>query len=484
MGFGWQWLGLFFLFTPPNHLDLSAKSVPIATSEGRCQLVLKTPTVKSKWMLIVGSLASPDTFSRIQLRAESCEGPEFIPRDSVATTPAWRDSIRKNQETLNRFRRLRVAPEALPPLENPPATKQFHVFAGDRDLENAASYRTVRANLVRVGKHCQAYVDREVADSSALMATINDAIVAFDEHIQPWAERNIGAVVDVDRDGRFTFLFTPVFAKLQTGQTPVDGFVRGSDFVRDMQAPFSNRCDMMYLSASLKPGPHLRTVIAHEYAHAVMYCEQNLGSCTLHRCEESWLSEGLAHLVEEMQGHSWTNLEERMGAFRAQPERSPLLVADYFQKGLWREPGPRGWAFSFLRSAASRHGPGLPRRLVQSPFRGRENIETATGAPLAVLFREAAIDLLWEDTPAVSPNSEGCARRVGVPHFHEVIGPRTLELDLVGTGLAFFLLQAPPRHALPSDHTRVTITTFEGADLQCTLVPLSVGDARFSLGRR
>src|SRR5208337_4955642 len=120
-----------------------------------------------------------------------------------------------------------------------------------------------------------------------------------------------GCPLDVDRDGRFTLLFTAWLRKLQDGKVAVGGFVRGSDFYRDLEAPFSNRCDMMYLSTDLKPGPYLRTLIAHEYTHAVIFCEHVLGDHVAGlaaRDEESWLNEGLAHLAEEMHGYSWDNL--------------------------------------------------------------------------------------------------------------------------------------------------------------------------------
>ena len=55
---------------------------------------------------------------------------------------------------------------------------------------------------------------------------------------------------------------------------PVDGFVRVADLDPAFQAPFGNQCDMMYLSTALKAGPHLRTVLAHEYMHAVVFSQQ------------------------------------------------------------------------------------------------------------------------------------------------------------------------------------------------------------------
>src|SRR5207237_6880398 len=128
-----------------------------------------------------------------------------------------------------------------------------------------------------------------------------ETVRIFDKDVGPWAEAHLGHVCDVDRDGRFTILVSSKLGALQRGQVGVDGFVRGSDFFRDLPAPFSNHCDMLYLNAALKPGPQLRAVIAHEYTHAVTFCEHGLspyGGKATDQDEESWLSEGLAHLVE------------------------------------------------------------------------------------------------------------------------------------------------------------------------------------------
>ena len=61
---------------------------------------------------------------------------------------------------------------------------------------------------------------------------------------------------------------------------------------------------MMYLSTSLEPGPHLRTVLTHEYMHAVVFsgkCRQMEGVGPVVLEEEGWLDEALAHLAEDQQ---------------------------------------------------------------------------------------------------------------------------------------------------------------------------------------
>src|SRR5262249_7865045 len=153
-----------------------------------------------------------------------------------------------------------------------------------------------------------------------------------------WALRHLGQARDVDRDGRFTILLSPLLGKLQAGKVAIDGFVRGSDFQLEAAPPFGNRCDMLYLNSRVRPGAYLRTLLAHEYTHAVLFCEHVLerhlpGANPAD--EEGWLNEGLAHVVESLHGRSWQNLDYRVAAYQACPERYPLVVADYFHAGLW-----------------------------------------------------------------------------------------------------------------------------------------------------
>src|SRR5262245_18460319 len=97
MGFCWQWLSLCLLVSSRFLLEQCAPSIPLAVSEGRCQFVMKTADGQaqwrqSQWVLVLGSLASPDTLSRIHIQTDSSKGPEFIPREVDSTSGAWRDS--------------------------------------------------------------------------------------------------------------------------------------------------------------------------------------------------------------------------------------------------------------------------------------------------------------------------------------------------------------------------------------------------------
>jgi hypothetical protein len=296
----------------------------------------------------------------------------------------------------------------------------------------------------------------------------------------------------VDRDGRFTILLTGWLGRLQGGRVSVGGFVRGSDFWRELAAPFGNRCDMMYLNAGLEPGPHLHTLLAHEYTHAVVFSEHVFGQYLpglLPQDEEGWLNEGLAHLAEDRAGYSWSNLDYRVSAFLSDPSRYQLVVPDYYAAGLWRNPGSRGATYLFLRWCADHHGPDLPRQLVQTNLAGVANLEAATQERFPDLFRQWSAALLLEGsglgTDAARPGEPAAldlrrplaGRLLCGPRFSEVglAGGRE-DVELAGTSAAHLLLHTPA-----ADYARVTITAEPGTDLQVSLVRVPAGTGRLWL---
>jgi len=212
---------------------------------------------------------------------------------------------------------------------------------------------------------------------------------------------------------------------------------------------------MLYLNAGLKPGPHLRTVLAHEFTHAVTFCEHALARHATEptfQDEESWLSEGLAHLVEDLRGFSTTNLDDRVAAFLSSPESYPLVQADYFGAGQWRNPGARGAAFLFTKNCYEHAGPDILRRLVQSNLRGTTNLEVATQVPFADLFRQACAALV-----------ERPGRR---PRVHDLnLDGGQNAITVAGTAAAYLSL-----HGTLQGHARVVIESDVAVPLQVTLI--------------
>ena len=175
--------------------------------------------------------------------------------------------------------RPRLRPHVPEPIQDtgpgmPPRQRDFSLMVRDGDVTSASNYLAVRGVLRAVGKRVQVYVAAEDLDRVD-PELLKDLVATFDDQIVPVAARSVGLATDIDGDGRFTVLLSSWLSRLGNGRHAVDGFVRVTDLDPAFPAPFGNRCDMMYLSTGLKPGPHLRTVLAHEYMHAVVFSRKS-----------------------------------------------------------------------------------------------------------------------------------------------------------------------------------------------------------------
>ena len=375
-----------------------------------------------------------------------------------------------------------------PPTTRLPATERtFHLMTQSGLPTAASSYRAIPSRLRAVGRRVQIYVD--AADlANVETATLRDLVESFDNRVWPAVAERFGPATDVDGDGRFTILLTRWLSRLAEGQIRVDGFVRGADLDRRQPAPFGNRADMMYLNANLMSGPQLRTVVAHEYAHAVTFSRKVLdadpqGPLDSSAEEEGWLDEAIAHLVEDELGFSRTNLDYRVSAFLSQPERYRLVVDDYFTADLFRSHGNRGATYLFLRWCVDRFGPRLLDVLVRSPRRGVGNLEAATGMPFAELFRRWTIAVYCSGLDPKSAEA-GQYRSINLRGELEdwiLAGPRAATLgdgdpahvySAEGTSTHFVLIRKQP-----AGPTRVEVTGPPQAELQVTVVALPPGSA-------
>lgn len=453
------------------------QAMPLRVQSGRCECVLPTTDPTEKYYLILGSLSRQSGPHAVRVRTRADDAPISVPRADDRPDESWSARTRAWQDRLTRARQ-RVAFEDYPPASTPPRERTFHLFVKEHDFEDPAGYVAVEADLAAVGKHCLVYVDRTHGDRPGLQPTVADVVHTFDQEVYPRA-RSLGRVLDVDRDGRFAILFTGWLGKLSNGKTSLGGFVRGSDFYRDLAAPYGNRCDMMCLNTNLAPGPHLHALLAHEYTHAILFSEHVFGQYLPEvepRDEEGWLNEGLSHLVED--AHGWSNLDYRISAFLNAPERYQLVVPDYYSAGLWRSPGHRGATYLFLRFCASHAPDTFMRGIIQSSLGGTTNLEVAAGVPFAALFRRWTIALaLGHQEQHVRLRGSLGTRLLCGPRFHSLsLGHADHEARLAGTSAAFFLLHSPG-----SDTTRLSIEVDEAAELQATLIRLPSDMARLTL---
>jgi hypothetical protein len=487
-------LGTALLLTLASSLpaqDVTPGQVlPLAVRDGVCPVVLPTPRADDQYYLILGSLAQQPGPFRLTIRSETTGVPLYLPLDVAPADEPWRRRVQELNRRLTRARQHQSVPEVYLPAVVPPAQRTFHLFIKQQEFQDAAAYVEVVGKLCRVGRHCQVYVDRNYLDLTRLQPTIEDAVRTFDEEVYPRTCAELGRVVDTDRDGRFTMLFSSWLGHLSEGKVALGGLVRGSDFFRDLEAPYGNRCDMMYLNPDLQPGPHLHALLAHEYTHAVVFSEHIFGAYLAgfsHQDEESWLNEGLAHLVEDLRGHGWSNLDYRVSAFLNDPAHARLVIADYYAAGQWRLPSPRGGAYLFLRWCLQRYGPDLPRQLVQTNLAGIANLETTTRDRFADLFRQWSLAVLLsgsglsekEEASLCRPNLRRPlgSRLLCGPRYHEMtLAGGRAELTLAGTAVAYVLLHSPG-----GVRTRVTVMAENGALMQATLLRLPEATARLSL---
>ncbi len=455
------------------------RALAIAVESGHASFDLPRADPGTQTLVIVSSLHRGDGTFPIRLAARP------VDRAAMPSAVAGRATGPPRLDSP----RVDPVPEA--PLRMPPPSRTFHLMVRDGSVTDASRYLGIDAQLRAVGRRVQVYVDP--ADVKAVdAATLKDVVETFDRRIYPAAATRFGPAADVDRDERFTILISGWLGKLAGGKVSVDGFVKGADLDRTLAGPFSNHADMMYLNARLKAGPHLRTIMAHEYIHAVTFSRKSLdpdGIGPGGAEEDGWLDEAYSHLFEDSLGFSRTNIDYRVSAFLSQPERYRLVVDDYYAANLFRGHGNRGACYMFLRWCVDRYGPGLLDELVRSRRRGVENLEVATGSSFEDLFRRWTVALYLGGLDPGAKGDDDRYRSIDPRGGLEdwiLAGPRAASVGpggsseerwaSAGTAARYCLVAGGPDAAL-----RVTIDAPADAGLQVTAVRLPQGLGRQEL---
>ncbi len=403
------------------------KPVPIAVQQGRASFRAPASTPGSEILVVASALSREKGPFSVQLTARpatSASVPslaaDVLP--GCARRPAECPPPRQTAD-LEREHAVPVRPRV------------FHILVRDGDVYSPSNYVAVPAVLRGAGRRIQVYVAREDLDSVAA-ETVSDIVDTFDNRIFPLMSSKFGPASDVDGDGRFSVLLSSWLDHLGGGRFAVDGFVRLADFDRSFRPPLGNQCDVMYLSTALQSGPYLRTVLTHEYMHAVLFGQKGRGEGQGKGAgavpeEEGWLDEAIAHLAEDCCGFSTSNIDYRVSAFLARPERYQLVVEDYYAADLFRSHGNRGSTYLFLKWCADRYGPGLLPALVHSRLRGAANLEACTGATFAGLYRGWTLDLADQRLEASAEHERGPADQLR----HEEARPRSEEWSRGGPRL-------------------------------------------------
>jgi hypothetical protein len=455
-----------------SSLARGSSPIPVAVQAGRAVFDVPTSGPGLRTLVVVSALAR--------------EAGPFEVRLNVTGIPA--SNVRPIRIASDRTGKANAPRDIPPPLDRrlsirtPVATRHFSLLVRDGDPASASNYLRVEGRIAAVGNRVQVYVDgRDV--ETVDQALVREIVTTFDEVVYPTCLRRFGPVEDVDGDGRFTIFVSSWLNRLAGGRIKVDGFVRPADFDSGLTDPFGNRSDMLYLSASLRPGPHLKTVLAHEFGHAITFSRRTFPAGPDGRLaaeEEGWLDEGLAHLIEDAHGFSRTNISYRVSAFLSRPERYRLIVDDYYAADLFRSHGNRGGTYLFLRWCVDRFGDDVLDRMVRSRLRGAANLEAATGRSFESLFREWTTALYMS---GLDPATDG-----SLPDRYKALDPRGTIEDWVlagprssrvkpdgavdawsaaGTSTHFAVVEGSSTGAI-----HVEVAGSASAGLQVTIVPL------------
>jgi hypothetical protein len=347
--------------------------------------------------------------------------------------------------------------------------RRFFLHVTAVKLEDAQGYVPVSGHLVGEGHRVRVYLDRQTSPSDPAPGLIDEIIRLLDEEIIPRSREVLGEHADIDGDGKLAVLVTSWLGRLRGGTTSLDGFVRASDFQPEVDVPFGNRADVIYLNTSAQPGPALKALLAHEYTHAVCFSRRlsRAGHAVSLPVEEDWLNEAIAHVAENLHEGGWSNLDRRIARFLETPGVSPLAVRDYYRAGLWRDPGCRGATYLFLRYCADQFGDGLLRDLVNDPAVGKRNLERATQTSFSELFRHWTIALAEGRMATVSVHGKvGECELTGVTRVAWPVAEGSCTLKLNGTAAAYVELAG----GCESRVMRVVVEAAPQAHLQVTLV--------------
>lgn len=382
-------------------------------------------------IILVGSLGDAGTVYPIAIEPIS-SGDGSFPETSSTTEPRRRISLKccgdaaaapcsidVSHETAESNEDTRESGSALKPAS---ASRRVFFLQTGPNPNHESSYQPLVTHLAAQSATLQVWMDDAAVASDDFLWLVR----SMERDVLPYVTRFLGPIADVDGDGKLSICITTRLADLPAGEFPIEGLAQGNDFRTELPRPFSNQADVMFLSPTLRPGPHATAILAHEAAHLAVFSQRRAGW----PLDDDWLNEGLAHFAEVECSGDWSNLERRLMAFAATPGDSPLIVVDAQLQGLWRHPGSRGASWMFLAWLADEFGPHIVGGLAQRADVGCKKLEAVTGERFTELFRRwslavwaPAIDCATHPAPGQRRSIELASFRVDPGHLQDATCP-------------------------------------------------------------
>lgn len=368
---------------------------------------------------------------------------------------------------------------------------------------SGTTYETVNAVEKCREDHIIVYLDSRVPSSDLSDDDIASLCSNF-EYAATAEEAIIGAPSDVNSDGHVAILITLSVNKMgASGGGIVTGYFYSDDLYEYNASsnPTSNEMEIIYI---LAPDPDneygavaisnefateqlMTAVVPHELQHAISYNQHviiNGGSS-----ENSWLNEGMSHLMEDVVGFGQEN-PSRMEGFLYSLESTSLSPIS--------SPGldSRGAEYLFLAYLYEQADDpnGFLAALIDTSNTGKTNLETAfAGADanfdewsefmrrwgIAIALTDTGISSTaqyqynartwnsttshWQGVCLICDAEDGASRNTTLyGPYTQPLTNSSVSLSLSGTATAFYSIASPP--------TTITLNGSSSAGLQGVLI--------------
>lgn len=217
---------------------------------------------------------------------------------SNTTQKDWVQILYERTNNLLKANRLKVATKRVSSLKYE-ENRTFQMIS----LENS-SILQIKAQKLFSGQNTLVYVDE--ATPIEFMSIILEISQDFDSRTVFLVKKLFGETSDVDGNNKTILLFSP---KLNQSKRAVGFFYAGDLLKRDSGVPESNEAEILYLGTPSTQDANfsassLRATACHEFQHLIQFSEKTLPYLDSLNppIEELSVSEGLAHLAEDLCG--------------------------------------------------------------------------------------------------------------------------------------------------------------------------------------
>ncbi len=297
---------------------------------------------------------------------------------------------------------------APPPAPSAPPVIGEHRKFKVMNADNTAVLE-VRVECIKVGAALAIWLDLDTqlpAPAAIDSAKLDPIASGFEDTVLARHRIFFGHESDVDQDGLFHILFTPIFAN-----TGVVAYVTQCDLVQTLGCPALNHMELIYATPPDQIGSPMMSatssileVTAHESQHDIYFYRKYMLNSQTNASENPYILEALAGLGEDLSGYGngtfyvWADtltkmqdvsgpdlIDSSISAYITARD-APLRGGGYlFYRYLYDQKGANG--FATHNTIDDKGGVVFLHQLMDSPELGKDNIEKLMARPiLDVMF--------------------------------------------------------------------------------------------------